>query len=79
MISLVLKAKLKEPNKKLPKILVTGCAGSVGRMMDSVWSTVFDYDLIGIDRSPNIQRNFPWRTELLGHSYQELDYIFHPR
>jgi len=34
--------------------MVTGCAGNVGRMIDSAFMTVFDYDVVGVDRSPNI-------------------------
>lgn len=75
MYTLVQNAKLKNRAMRLPKLMVTGCAGNVGRMMESAFCAVFDYDLIGVDSKKNIQIQTNYRKEKLGSEHYSLDYL----
>lgn len=76
MLKLYRKSVLKDKGGKLPNVVVTGCAGSVGRMIDSVWKTVFEFDLVGVDRDERIQKNMPWTSIFLKTKFRQMDTIF---
>ncbi|KAL4461638.1 hypothetical protein ABPG74_016262 [Tetrahymena malaccensis] len=77
MYSIVARSKnIKGRDQQLPRLLVTGCAGSIGKMIENVFLTIFEYDLVGVDRDNRIQYSFPLKNDILGSQYHKLDYIY---